>query len=130
MKSTIQQRKSELTFNQMQIIDLLKWTEDQYTTHLHNSGLEYLRHYCGDDTGIADYLEKKKEFWNWYRNHYDLRNEAFLQQWDCLENVIGTVAIRELYLSQHNPEMLVSVIAPPSFLFDKEFVKHYELTAV
>lgn len=107
--------------NQARIIDLLKWNMATYSARMYEAGLRYLDAWVGKDQEAADMLLPRKEFWAWWKNLYNERDERFVHEWDGLEDAISVEDLRSLYRDLHNPKVLACIIAPPTVVFPADF---------
>lgn len=120
---TLQQKQAAIVRNKARIVDLLKWSADQYHIFLWNTGIRYLNHYIGRDEVSITKINSRKEFWNWWINLFDARNEAFIEEWDGLEDQTTVDDLRKLYQDIHNPAMLACEIKPPQVVYGNHFTK-------
>lgn len=107
------------------IMQLLYWSNHQYTTFQYESGLAYLRLYLHHDSyGIA-HLERSKVFWNWWKNHWVLRDKKFLQLANNPPLGDGGGANIEWLISQytnlHNAIALAESIYPEGFILNETY---------
>lgn len=123
MKQTLthEQEKAGVVRNQARVIDLLHWSLAAYSAHLYNCGLRFLEVYLSNDEDAVAKLAPRREFWNWWKNLFNARDEAFIEAWDGLEDSISTEDLRELYHDIHKPEMLACELAPPTIAFPPDF---------
>jgi len=118
---TIQQQQAAIIRNQARVIDLLKWNMAAYSAFLYNSGLQYLEKYMRRDEDAIRKLTPRKEFWNWWKTLWNARDEAFIQEWDGLEDEVQAEDMRTLYRDIHNVDVLVCEVAPPSIAYPNDF---------
>lgn len=105
---TPEERKDRVAYNQQQVMRLLRWDEETYCTFKYESGLTYLRHYTREDADAISWLETHRLFWNWWKNHWNMRDEDFLQ----LSWKVPDFKQEHLYRQMHNPGMLAREITP------------------
>lgn len=118
------QKEAVLQRNKARIVDLLKWSLDEYHVFLWNSGVHYLNIYLGKDKDAINELEARKVFWNWWINLWNSRDNAFIDQFDGLEDAYTTSRLVSTYHTIHNPKMLASEIHPPRVVFGENFINH------
>lgn len=111
--TTIKQKQAAIIRNQARVIDLLKWRPSVYSAFMHNCGLQYLALYVGPNEQLAGKLERIANFWAWWKNLFNARDEAFIDAWDGLEDSIDVEDMRKLYKDIHNPALLVAELHPP-----------------
>ncbi len=118
------QKEAVLQRNKARIVDLLKWTIEEYHVFVWNSGLEYLRHYLGKDQDAIRELEARKVFWTWWINLWNARDEAFVDEFDGLEDQYSSKNMMAIYHTIHNPETLAGELHPPRVVFGENFTNH------
>ena len=84
--------------NQHQVKKLLHWDDLQYGQFQMETGTEYLEKMLGSDDFAIGYLSKNSMFWRWWVNHWDKRDEQFINQASGL-NLDERL---ELYAGLHN----------------------------
>lgn len=120
---TNQQKRAAIDRNKARVIDLLKWSLDDYHEHLWAAGVKYLELYFGNDDKAITKINPRKEFWNWFINLWDARNQAFIEEWDGLEDETSVHDMRVLYSDLHNPAVLACEIKPPAIVYGDSFTK-------
>lgn len=99
-----------------QIVQLLQTREEGHSQHVYNSGLRYLRHYCGNDHKAIDFLTRSKLFWNWWKRQWGLRDEVFITSLKAEE--MESIEMRQLiYCTINNAKALASELTIPSAIF-------------
>lgn len=119
---TTQQLQAAISRNQARVVDLLQWDMEQYGQFLYQQGLEYLNNYLQDQQSQFK-LEGRVEFWNWWRNLWNARDEEFIQAWDGCEWGIAPQQLRHTYQLIHSPAILACEIKPPAVVYGKDFTK-------
>jgi len=77
------------------LIKLLAWSELEYAEFQYNSGIEYLNAYIPDDVHGIDMLLRNRIFWNWWKNHWSIRDQQFLDSdMDCMD----TKKLQRIYI--------------------------------
>lgn len=110
--------------NQARICDLLQWQPVVYSNHIYNTGLAYLEEYFSQERSAINELMPRAEFWNWWKNQFNIRNDAFINEWDGLESTITVHDLRKIYSDLHNPYVLACEIRPPKIVYGKNFTHH------
>jgi len=99
---------------QQEVQSLLNWDADKYTLFIYTTGIAYLKEYFGKDNIMICWMERRKEFWNWFKNYWAIRDETFVRDmyaykgFDRLENV---------YRDCHNAKILACEIAPNRIVY-------------
>ncbi len=122
MSNTIAQQQAAIARNQARVIDLLHWNPALYAMQVYNAGLQYLVAYIGNDEAAIDQLTARKEFWNWWKNQWNVRDDAFINEWDGLEDSIPRRDLESLYKELHNPKVLACEIHPPKIVYGTQFI--------
>lgn len=116
------QLQAVINRNQARIIDLLRWNLATYSAFMYECGLKFLEKYIGSDEEAINLLTPRQEFWNWWKLQFNARDEAFISEWDGLEDHTPVADMRQLYKDIHNPAVLACEIHPPKQVYGKEFV--------
>jgi hypothetical protein len=119
--TTTQQQQAAIVRNEARIIDLLHWTLAKYYAYMYDTGISFLENYTGNDESIISKLTPQETFWNWWKNLFNARNEAFIHEWDGLEDTIPVGDLVKLYGAIHSPAMLASEIHPPKVVYGEKF---------
>lgn len=122
MSNTIAQQQAAIARNQARVIDLLHWNPALYAMQVYNTGLQYLVAYIGNDEAAIDQLTARKEFWNWWKNQWNVRDDAFINEWDGLEDSIPRRDLESLYKELHNSKVLACEIHPPKIVYGTQFI--------
>lgn len=64
--------------NKRQVRRLLGWTELQYAEFVEAKAKEYLKNVLFADEAAINELLKGKLWWNWWKNHWNRRDEEFV----------------------------------------------------
>lgn len=118
---SIDMEKAATNRNQARVIGLLHWSLSTYSNFLYNSGLQYLEQYTGKDEQAIGKLTPRAEFWNWWKQLWNARDEAFIEQFDGLEDEYNCASLRIIYRDIHNTEVLACDTAIPSIVYPKDF---------
>lgn len=101
------------------ITQLLGWTEMEYSECIYQTGLDYLQTYIpGDAHGITA-LERSRIFWNWWKNHWQQRDEQFLAN-ICPANYPSA---HKLYVWWHDPKRLAKRIYPNAVVLHDSYAQ-------
>jgi len=95
---------------------LLGWTEQQYCDFQYESGLEYLQAYIPDDQHGIDMLSRSRIFWNWWKNHWAMRDEQFISVAE--EYTKGN---EKLYRTMNSSKALTSKIYPNAAVLEESY---------
>lgn len=122
MKKTREEIDQSFVDNQQYILALLGWREEVYNNHMYKTGLRFLYEYMSNDEDAVNQLAPRKEFWNWWKNLYNIRNESFIEVWNspkCIET--SCFELQRFYLDLHNPSVLACEIHPPRICYPVSF---------
>ena len=108
----IEKNPTETTTKELQskILQLLDWTEEEFSHFMFETGLAYLQAYFGTDIQAIDIVKTRKEFWTWFKNQWYYRDQSFVETFDCSESPESLTL--HLYYSLHNPTILACDIYP------------------
>lgn len=122
MTNTITQQQAAIARNQARVIDLLHWNPALYAMLVYNAGLQYLVAYIGNNEAAIDQLTARAEFWNWWKNQWNIRDEVFITEWDGLEDSIPCRDLESIYKGLHNAQVLACEIHPPRVVYGNQFI--------
>ncbi len=100
----LEERKQAAIKAMQAITRMLGMTEEQYADMKYSYGLLYIETYIPNDAEARRHLESSKIFWNWWKNHWLLRDETFLVYAKDLYKMDRKAAYNQL----HNPLMLAA----------------------
>lgn len=63
----------------LKIMSLLGWDELQYGECQYENGLKYVEPIKSADPDLMDQVLRNKMFWNWWKNHWTVRDEIFIK---------------------------------------------------
>jgi len=106
-------------FLKKRVCQLLGWEELQYAEFMYNSGRNYLLYYTNGDTFFTEQIERSKIFWNWWKNHWVLRDEAFITNENI--NYLHEQNILLMYIHTHDARVLASEIRPSGLLLKETY---------
>jgi hypothetical protein len=104
---------------QEKILQLLQWSIEDYSTFIYEAGLSYLKAYFDKDEEVIRLISARKEFWNWFKFHWQTRDEVFVESF--------TIKIYPLhykvymYESLHHPITLAHEIYPNRQVLGENF---------
>lgn len=84
---------------QIKIQHLLQWSEDEYNELVFNEGIGYLKELIPDYPQVFSQIAKSKIFWNWWRLHWQKRDEQFLEECETWQT---TLEKHRLVYCNHN----------------------------
>jgi hypothetical protein len=117
----IAQQRSAIAFSAARICDLLQWSMADYNFFIYQTGVTYLSAYFNQDINNIGSIETRKEFWNWWRNEWHKRNEAYRHDMDGKEDEVPLSKRIDLYKACHKVELLICEIAPPRISYPSNF---------
>lgn len=83
-KSMADKARTKAEHTRELVMALLEWDAEQYGNFVLNMAIDYLKRQCGSDAYGVSTLLKSETFWKWWKNHWMLRDDAFLTIWaDC-----------------------------------------------
>jgi hypothetical protein len=94
---------------QTEILELLQIDLAEYATMQYEAGLAYLRAYIPTDPQGMAALERSRIFWNWWKNHWNMRDMAFMFK---VNQFVPVEGIRAYYRFYNDPEKLAQGIYP------------------
>ena len=111
----------EMYLKKHEIMLLLLWTEFDYCNFQKRMGQQYLQSYISKDPAAIDALLATPIFWNWFRNQWMARDEAFVN--DPL--VIASCPAKRLamYYAINNPDRLISERYPSGVVMAAGYAK-------
>lgn len=87
------------------ILPMLEWTELQYCYFMYGEGLKYLQIYLQGDMHAIGIIERSPVFWGWWKNHWTIRDEVYLQSYEEMCQI--SLYFREAaYKALHNADLL------------------------
>jgi hypothetical protein len=113
------------TLQQKKVRTALRWSEEQYADFMYNCGLAYLQFYIGNEPQeVLSHIRKSKTFWNWWKLHWQKRDEEFFQKWK--EEVIdgncnAGLEWLEIYFEYHDPKTLAAEIYPSGVVLGESY---------
>lgn len=84
-------------------------TPEERSLLMYEYGLQYLTISCRGITEIADEISGTKSFWNWWKYHWQLRDQSFTESLESTQqkgNSISKQLALQLYQNTHSPVAL------------------------
>jgi hypothetical protein len=107
------------TTMQQEIQKAIGWNESEYAQFIYDCGLAYLIYYIGDESEeILSQIRKSRIFWNWWKIHWEKRNEGFMVKLNDHSEVEDWL---EVYLETHDPKTLASEIYPSGVVLGESY---------
>ena len=117
----IAKRKQKAQALKQGIEQLLGWSQFEYGNFQYECGLAYLRHYITHDQWGQDMLQRSRLFWNWWKNQWAFRDEAFLAEHAEGLNKVRMETRITMYKYVHDAAMLASEIYPNRTVLDESY---------
>jgi hypothetical protein len=92
-----------------QVMQLLKWTPQQYADYQYKMGCQYLQAYIPNCPQQIDELVASRIFWNWWKNQWLFRDAAFINS--DIVKISDATAIK-IYLATNDGDVLAYEIYP------------------
>lgn len=99
------------------IMHLLQMDELQYAEEVEQFGIVYAKFYCYQIKGEAELMIQTKSYWEWWKKHFDIRDEIFLKDFGCYADTTVVNYLRLMWAEQHQPERLTGKI--PTIVWDE-----------
>lgn len=116
----IQSRRDAAERCMRRITHLLHWSDERYCWFKYETGLQYLAAYLRGDVEAQDWISRSKVFWGWWKNHWTIREEAFLQDADLLERLNLLTRVKA-YTAMHNANALASEMHPNAKVLEESY---------
>lgn len=117
-KATLHQQ--HIAGTQSRIIQMLGWNEMEYAEYMEEQGLEFLERYIPNDPHGINYLQRSKGYWQWWKNHWLIRDLRFFF---LFRKGYNTNVLVNEYRRQNAAKYLVSDIYPPAVVLGNDFAK-------
>lgn len=118
----IQSRRDAAARSQRRVQYLLQWDDLTYGNMKFKAGLRYLAYYLRGDEDSIKLLSYNRIFWQWWKNHWTIREEAWLEDAEKLEKLQLGVR-RNSYRVIHNPAALANEIHPNAVVLDDSYAQ-------
>lgn len=120
-QETIEKIARDMRPTRAAICELLQMTELQYGQMQYDEGLNYLRTYIPSDEWGQDILLRSRIFWQWWINHWELRDRCFIH---ISKIEMKTLCImREVYAQSHDGRALAKNIHPNGVVMDASYAE-------
>lgn len=104
---------------QSSVLQLLNWTEEEYSHFIFETGFQYLDAYFGQDGQAINFVKTRKEFWTWFKNLWYYRDQSFVEAFDTTDTC--QILKYRLYKKLHNPHILACDIYPSRYVLGLDF---------
>jgi hypothetical protein len=119
----IQQRQQQAANLKEQVLKVLQWGEQTYCDHQYNTGLAYLNYYIPTDAMWMEFLVRSKIFWNWWKNKWAERDQAFMVQVGGAWEHVKVSTLVELYLQLNDPYELSHDCKPHGVVLTESYAR-------
>ncbi len=103
-----------------EVMRLMRWTELDYCEFQMKAGRQYLQGYIPHSPEYIDYMLESSIFWNWFKNQWLQRDEAFIKDVDVIK---GDRQFRlQVYCLVHHPERLISERYPTGIVMQAGYL--------
>lgn len=119
--TSIEKQKQKASMLKKCICKLLDWDELQYGYYMMNAGRNYLIYYTNNDEVIIGQMERSRLFWNWWKNHWLLRDEAFFFDNENQLQQLSLQNIQLLYQHTHDALLLSREIYPSGVVLGNSY---------
>jgi hypothetical protein len=102
------------------ICKILGWSEEEHAWYIYESGNKYLDILFDGHPAAKTVLEKRKEFWNWWKNLWAKRDESIVENLE-FEGVAKHLC-QTYYGMVHDANMLACEIAPNRTVYGNDFI--------
>lgn len=97
----------------------LKWRDEDYSKFQYEQGIAYLTEYLNHDEYSVGVMERSRIFWNWWKNHWTNRDEAFIEE--IVNTTFSIADMRELYRDRHDAKTLAMCIYPNGVVLNESY---------
>jgi hypothetical protein len=121
MNSYTQHIRNRMGTAKQEVMRLLRWSELDYCQYQEKMGRQYLQSYIPHSPEYIDYMLASRIFWNWFKNQWLQRDEAFVKDNDVQQ---GDRAFRlQVYCLLHHPERFKSDRYPTGIVMQEGYAK-------
>jgi len=106
------------TTNKQRILEAIGWSEQEYANFIYETGIAYLEHYIPNDAHGMNMLIRSRVFWNWWKNHWQQRDEQFVSVFDISGHA---KALERIYRSANDVYTLVNEIFPNAVILGDSY---------
>lgn len=89
---------------QTTVTGLLSWTDKRLNEFIYDCGLTYLVEIAPKYPQVVTQIAKSEIFWNWWKGHWELRDQEFIET--CDESPEAIIDVEQLYKDIHDPAIL------------------------
>ncbi|MGQ0740182.1 MAG: hypothetical protein ACT4OJ_14115 [Bacteroidota bacterium] len=93
---------------EQKVLDLIGIGEAGYSELVFESGIQYLRSTSPDYPQVVSQIARSEVFWNWWRSHWQRRDEQFLEE--CESWVSTPEKYLQVYKNMNDGRTLQSAI--------------------
>jgi hypothetical protein len=116
MENNNKQAGTRLQQVQMRITQLLNVSPQQYNAYKMRCGRAFLQNIIPNYPQLIDEIIEKQIYWQWWEDHYLLRDEVFLNADDI--HLIHPEILGAMYSTLHNPYALSKELVVDSMVFE------------
>lgn len=116
----VQQQQQKAQSLQQRICKLMHWDDEDYALFQYETGLQYLAEYIPNDRFGAEQLTRSKVYWNWWKNQWAMRDEAFIEMVKPHWRYDDIVYV---YLDEHNPSILIGTTHPSAVVLNQSYAE-------
>lgn len=120
--SMVEVHKAKAERCMRRVLYLLGWDEERYCWYKYMCGLRYLDAYLKGDADGKNLLEHSRIFWNWWKLHWTLREESYLEDAERLDKV-KLVTRKKVFFEVHNPFTLAADFHPNSTVLTESYAE-------
>lgn len=112
-------RRATIADVQAEVKELLQWDDETYSKFMYDTGVAYLYSYLEDNNKAVAFVEKRAEYWNWFKNLWAIRDEVFIDH-EAMRSM-GLAIVRNMYFALHSPSLLAHEIRPNRVVLGNNF---------
>lgn len=109
---------------EQRILQLLKWTEDEYNDLVLETGIAYLKGMAPEYPQVVKQIASSRIFWNWWREHWQKRDEQFLEECETWHTSLDKY--RLVYRNHNDAAMLLSNVYLNSNVLHESYAALFE----
>ncbi len=110
---------------------MLRWTEMDFSKFQYEQGIAYLKAYTSPPIPLSgregeeinewavSALERSRLYWNWWKNHWVNRDEAFIEFTNNTAHDLETR--RDIYSDMHDGKTLAASIYPNGIILNESY---------
>jgi hypothetical protein len=104
--------------------DLLQWSEDQYNELVLETGIQYLEAMAPEYKQVTRQISKSEIFWNWWRSHWQRRDEQFLEECETWHTTLEKY--RTVYRNHNDAKMLLANVYLNSNVLHESYAQLFD----